>query len=208
MLALFLLVVSTHFAALLSPGPDFFLLLRAGLVKGLRHADGCAAGIALANLLSMLLVLLALSVLPVSGGFFWQLLQLVGGGYFVWIGGQALLARRELVLPDAEADRGGSWRQGFTEGLLASSLNPKLPIFYVGLFGVLRNAAMPGWGLVMSMGWMTAVVLFWDMALVRLLGHPRWRGWLQMRVKALDRLCGALLLALGGWLAVGVMLGL
>jgi threonine/homoserine/homoserine lactone efflux protein len=208
MLALFLLVASTHFAALLSPGPDFFLLLRAGLVKGLRHADGVAAGIALANLLSMLLVLLALSLLPVSGGAFWLVLQLVGGGYFAWIGGQALLARRELVLPDAETGARGSWRRGFTEGLLASSLNPKLPIFYAGLLGVLRNAAMPGWGLAMSMAWMTAVVLFWDMALVRLLGHPRWRGWLQLRVRALDRLCGALLLALGMWLAAGALDGL
>ncbi|MNP84323.1 hypothetical protein D3C76_1835850 [compost metagenome] len=63
---------------------------------------------------------------------------------------------------------------------------------------------MPGWGLGLSMAWMTAVVLFWDMALVRLLGHPRWRGWLQLRVRSLDRLCGALLLALGGWLLAGV----
>lgn len=56
MLALFLLVASTHFAALLSPGPDFFLLLRAGLTRGRLHAAGCAWGIALANLASMLLV--------------------------------------------------------------------------------------------------------------------------------------------------------
>lgn len=205
MLALFLLVASTHFAALLSPGPDFFLLLRAGLAKGLRHADGCAAGIALANLLSMLLVLLALSLLPASGSPVWRLLQLLGGAYFVWIGARALLARRELALPEAEASPRGSWRRGFAEGLLASSLNPKLPIFYAGLFGVLRNAAMPGWGLALSMAWMAVVVLVWDMALVRLLGHPRWRGWLQMRVRTLDRLCGALLLALGGWLAVGLL---
>ncbi|MGH8354807.1 MAG: LysE family translocator, partial [Pseudomonas sp.] len=33
MLALFLLVASTHFAALLSPGPDFFLLIRAALLE-------------------------------------------------------------------------------------------------------------------------------------------------------------------------------
>lgn len=68
MLALFLLVASTHFAALLSPGPDFFLLLRAGLTRGRLHAAGCAWGIALANLASMLLVLLALSLLPAACG--------------------------------------------------------------------------------------------------------------------------------------------
>ncbi|BAN51270.1 LysE family translocator [Metapseudomonas resinovorans] len=204
MLALFTLVASTHFAALLSPGPDFFLLLRAGLVRGLRHADGCAAGIALANLLSMALVLLALSLLPAAGGPLWWGLQLVGGLYFLWLGARALLARRELALPDGEAGERGSWRSGFAEGLLASTLNPKLPIFYAGLFGVLRNAAIPGWGLLMSMAWMTLVVLVWDMALVRLLRHPRWRGRLQLRVRALDRFCGALLLALGGWLTLGV----
>lgn len=204
MLALFLLVASTHFAALLSPGPDFFLLLRAGLVKGLRHADGCVVGIALANLLSMLVVLLALSLLPESGGPVWQLLQLAGGGYFVWIGSRALLAQRDLALPDGAAQGQGRWRSGFVEGLLASSLNPKLPIFYAGLFGVLRAAAMPAWGMAFSMGWMTLVVLIWDMALVRLLGHPRWREWLQLRVRVLDRLCGALLLALGLWLVVSV----
>ncbi|QEY65577.1 LysE family translocator [Metapseudomonas lalkuanensis] len=204
MLALFLLVASTHFAALLSPGPDFFLLLRAGLVKGLRHADGCVAGIALANLLSMLVVLLALSLLPESGGPVWQLLQLAGGGYFVWIGSRALLAQRDLALPDGAAQGQGRWWSGFVEGLLASSLNPKLPIFYAGLFGVLRAAAMPAWGMAFSMGWMTLVVLIWDMALVRLLGHPRWREWLQLRVRVLDRLCGALLLALGLWLVVSV----
>ena len=85
---------------------------------------------------------------------------------------------------------------------MASSLNPKLPLFYAGLFGVLREAAVPGWGLALAMAWMAAVVLGWDLALVRLLGHARWRGWLRRRVRTLDRLCGALLLALGGWLLV------
>lgn len=207
MIGLFLLVAGTHFAALLSPGPDFFLLIRAALLHGRRQADGCAAGIALANLLSMLLVLLALAALPGANGGLWRTLQLVGGGYFCWLGSQALLARRELQLPHGAGDgetgeTGGRWRAGFGQGLLASSLNPKLPLFYAGLFGVLREAAVPGWGLALAMAWMAAVVLGWDLALVRLLGRARWRGWLRRRVRTLDRLCGALLLALGGWLLV------
>ncbi|MFO6242820.1 hypothetical protein ACLBVD_03795, partial [Pseudomonas aeruginosa] len=42
-------------------------------------------------------------------------------------------------------------------------------------------------------------------ALVRLLDRPRWRDWLQRRVGALDRLCGVLLLALGGWLVLAAL---
>jgi threonine/homoserine/homoserine lactone efflux protein len=204
MFALFLLVASTHFAALLSPGPDFFLLIRAALLRGRQQADGCAAGIALANLLSMLLVVLALNLLPARSGWLWPVLQIAGGGYFVWIGSQALRSRRQLELAAAGAQEArGTLASGLREGLLASCLNPKLPIFYAGLFGVLREAAMPAWGLVLSMLWMTLVVLAWDLALVRLLGQARWRSWLQRRVAWLDRLCGGLLLALGLWLLLG-----
>lgn len=201
MFAAFALVASTHFAALLSPGPDFFLLIRAALLRGRRHADGCAAGIALANLASMALVLFVLGLLPDVASHGLRFVQLLGGAYFVWIGVQALLARRELEMPVEVAGTGlgGFWR-GLREGLLASSLNPKLPIFYTGLFGVLGQFHLPSWALGVCVLWMGAVVLVWDLALVRLLDRPRWRGWLQRRVMALDRLCGGLLLALGGWL--------
>ncbi len=203
MFALFLLVAGTHFAALLSPGPDFFLLIRTALAKGRRQADGCAWGIALANLLSMLLVLFVLGLLPGEGGWLWRGVQGLGGLYFVWIGAQALASRRDLALPQGDQILLGSRWRGLRQGVLASSLNPKLPLFYAGLFGVLREAAMPGWGLGLVMAWMTLVVLFWDLALVRLLDQPRWRTWLQRRVRWLDRGCGALLLALGLWLLLG-----
>lgn len=204
MFALFLLVAGTHFAALLSPGPDFFLLIRTALAQGRRQADGCAWGIALANLVSMLLVLFVLGLLPAEGGWLWRGLQAVGGLYFVWIGTQALTSRRDLSLPQGDQQMAGDWWRGLRQGVLASSFNPKLPLFYAGLFGVLREAAMPDWGLALAMLWMTLVVLFWDLALVRLLGHVRWRGWLQRRVRWLDRGCGALLLLLGLWLLVGI----
>ncbi|MBC9252874.1 lysine transporter LysE [Pseudomonas alcaligenes] len=198
MLALFLLVASTHFAALLSPGPDFFLLLRNALLKGRAQADGCAAGIALANLLSMLLVLVALQALAGQQGWVWQGLQWLGGGYFIWLGVSALLARRQLALPEASGlATAGEWQAGMRQGLLASSLNPKLPIFYAGLFGLLREAAMPGWALALCVAWMSLVVLIWDLLLIRLLARGRWRDWLGRHVSRLDRLCGALLLVLG-----------
>lgn len=207
MFALFLLVAGTHFAALLSPGPDFFLLIRTALAQGRRQADGCACGIALANLLSMLLVLFVMALLPAEGSWLWRGLQVVGGLYFAWIGLQALASRRDLVLPQGDQPMRGRVWKGVRQGLLASSLNPKLPLFYAGLFGVLRESAMPAWGLGLAMLWMTLVVLFWDLALVRLLDQVRWRGWLQQRVRWLDRGCGALLLLLGLWLLQGALAG-
>lgn len=206
MFAAFVLVASTHFAALLSPGPDFFLLVRAALLRGRRQADGVAAGIALANLLSMLLVLGLLASVPDSAHSALRWLQALGGLYFLWLAGQALLAQRRLEMPaQRDVPSRGGYLRGLRDGLLASSLNPKLPIFYAGLFGVLARFSLPGWALALCLAWMSLAVLCWDMALVRLLDRPRWRGWLQRRGGALDRLCGVLLLALGGWLVLAAL---
>ena len=206
MFAAFVLVASTHFAALLSPGPDFFLLVRAALLRGRRQADGVAAGIALANLLSMLLVLGLLASVPDSAHSALRWLQALGGLYFLWLAGQALLAQRRLEMPaQRDVPSRGGYLRGLRDGLLASSLNPKLPIFYAGLFGVLARFSLPGWALALCLAWMSLAVLCWDMALVRLLDRPRWRSWLQRRVGALDRLCGVLLLALGGWLVLAAL---
>ncbi|EMX0685212.1 LysE family translocator, partial [Pseudomonas aeruginosa] len=178
MFAAFVLVASTHFAALLSPGPDFFLLVRAALLRGRRQADGVAAGIALANLLSMLLVLGLLASVPDSAHSALRWLQALGGLYFLWLAGQALLAQRRLEMPaQRDVPSRGGYLRGLRDGLLASSLNPKLPIFYAGLFGVLARFSLPGWALALCLAWMSLAVLCWDMALVRLLDRPRWRGW-------------------------------
>ncbi len=205
MFALFMLVAGTHFAALLSPGPDFFLLIRTALTKGRRQADGCACGIALANLLSMLLVLFVMALLPAEGSWLWRGLQVVGGLYFAWIGLQALASRRDLVLPQGDQLRlGGVWK-GMRQG--SSGQQPQPQITAV-LRRAVRGAARvgdAGMGVGLAMLWMTLVVLFWDLALVRLLDQARWRSWLQRRVRWLDRGCGGLLLALGGWLLLGAL---
>ncbi|MEG7194341.1 LysE family transporter, partial [Pseudomonas aeruginosa] len=113
---------------------------------------------------------------------------------------------RRLEMPaQRDVPSRGGYLRGLRDGLLASSLNPKLPIFYAGLFGVLVRFSLPGWALALCLAWMSLAVLCWDMALVRLLDRPRWRGWLQRRVGALDRLCGVLLLALGGWLVLAAL---
>jgi threonine/homoserine/homoserine lactone efflux protein len=125
-----------------------------------------------------------------------------GGAYFVWLGLQAFTGSRQLVIPQPGAQATGRWWLGFGQGMASSLLNPKNPIFYAGLFGVLQGAAMPGWALVLCMAWMGAVVLGWDLAVVRLLSIERWRVWLQRRVVVLDRVCGGLLLVLGAYLLV------
>lgn len=45
----FLIIVAAHFLALISPGPDFFLVARTSIAAGWKRATGVCLGIALAN---------------------------------------------------------------------------------------------------------------------------------------------------------------
>ena len=76
-----------HFVALLSPGPDFFLLAAYALRHRLRGSIGICIGIALGNGGYILLAVMggaAISQMPQI----FVLLQLAGALYLLWIGSQ------------------------------------------------------------------------------------------------------------------------
>ena len=59
----FLIIALAHFLALLSPGPDFFLVARSSINSGWRLASGACLGIALANGAFIVMAFTGLSVL-------------------------------------------------------------------------------------------------------------------------------------------------
>ena len=64
----FLLVATAHFLALLSPGPDFFLILQAALRLPLRYAISVCAGIAAANGVYLIVAVLGLETVREMSG--------------------------------------------------------------------------------------------------------------------------------------------
>ena len=66
----FLVIAGVHFLALLSPGPDFFLIVRSALVNGRRVATGVCVGIALANGVYIALAIGGVAALQQLAGLF------------------------------------------------------------------------------------------------------------------------------------------
>lgn len=76
-----------HFVALLSPGPDFFLLAAYALRHRLRGSIGICVGIALGNGCYILLAILGGAAIQQTPQLF-VLLQLAGALYLLWVGSQ------------------------------------------------------------------------------------------------------------------------
>ena len=82
----------SHFVALLSPGPDFFLLVGYAIRYRLRGSVGLCIGIAAGNGLYIILAVIGWGILRHAPLLF-TVIELLGAAYLLWIGSLLLRSR-------------------------------------------------------------------------------------------------------------------
>ncbi|WP_060507116.1 LysE family translocator [Pseudomonas sp. NBRC 111124] len=201
----FLIVALAHFLALLSPGPDFFLVARTSVSAGWRVASGACLGIALANGLFIALAFAGLAILR-EGSVLFITLQLAGAGYLLYIGLLFLrhAGRSELTAVAAQGAIKGWWR-GLGMGLVSGVLNPKNALFYASLAGMVGNSSA-GWKWACSI-WMFSMVLLWDLLVAVAIGNQRLLRRFARALPWLERASGVMLVVLAVALLVHLLPG-
>jgi len=206
MIQSFVMLALAHFLALLSPGPDFFLVARTSMSAGWRVATGVCLGIALANGVFIVAAFAGVSVLQPGNALF-VLLQLGGCLYLLYMG--VMFIRHAGHSPLRQmADRTGQpaaaarlWWRGAGMGFVSGILNPKNALFYASLATVVSAshsspALKIGYGL-----WMFSVVLLWDILIAVAIGNKRVLSQFCKALPWLERVSGGVLMVL----AVGVL---
>jgi RhtB (resistance to homoserine/threonine) family protein len=187
-------------AAVISPGPNFLVVSRLALSRSRRSAIGATVGIAVGSLIYAALTMFGLSVLIPRFAWLGDTIRIAGGAYLVWLGIQAWRARPEaLNNPTAttEVRDMTSLLLGPRVGFLTEITNPKGIAFFLGLFAAAIPVATPLWaklavlsaGGVIEVGWYMAVAF-------ALSSGPMLAGYEKVR-RAVDRLLGTLLIAIG-----------
>lgn len=136
-----------HIVALMSPGPDFAIVVKMATQQTRITAVYCALGIAVAILVHTLLSLMGISVMIQQSPVAYVLVQLIGSGYLAWMGYGALMSAIKAIklkrqpdqvvtLPSDNVVKISSFK-GFKIGLYTNLLNPKALIFFITLFTVL-----------------------------------------------------------------------
>lgn len=126
-----------HFVAVVSPGPDFAIVLKQGLQKGLIPALWTSFGIAVAILLHVSYSILGVSLLIRNTPMLYQALLYVAAAYFIYIGVSALRSQAATTPPqESQVVARSSWYKAFGLGFLTNGLNPKATLFFLALFTV------------------------------------------------------------------------
>ncbi len=194
-----------HFVALMSPGPDFALVVqnatRYGRQTGLYIALGLSCGILLHSVLS----LTGISYLVHQQPTLFAALQLAGGSYLFYLGFGALKAswsrfsRRSL---DEETPKQAGLllnnkRDAFSRGFATNILNPKALVFFVSLMSSLVPASMSltGKGIALVILW--SISLLWFSFLAWALSTQRMQRKIKAMAHYVDGLCGILFTVIG-----------
>ncbi|WP_407548274.1 LysE family transporter [Streptomyces sp. Pv4-95] len=204
------------------PGADFAVVVRNALASR-RAGVATAVGVAGGLLVHTTLAVAGLAAVLVAVPALFESVQLLGGGYLLYLGARALVAafRRPAGAGEAgasadpaateEAARGTAARPGtvrsLRQGFLTNALNPKAPVLFLSLLPQFVPAGEPALPRTLLLATMVVgLALVWFPAVALLV--DRLGSWLRRpRVtRALEVATGALLTALGGILLVEVAL--
>ncbi|MDV4264675.1 LysE family translocator [Acinetobacter seifertii] len=176
----FLVIAFTHFLALLSPGPDFFLILTSLLQKGRHYTYGVVLGITLGNALILAACLFGFMLLGDLSSGLLTLFKWLGAAYLAYLSFLCFNAARSSDLSFSTEENNlidqANIKQNKIKSLMlgvqSSLLNPKNIMFYSSLMLLIQYKFSLIQKLLMST-WMVGVVLAWNILLVGLLAQGR-----------------------------------
>ncbi|MFE0703191.1 LysE family translocator [Streptomyces sp. NPDC058872] len=187
--------------AVISPGADFAMTVRNSYLYGRTAGVLAAVGISLGVLVHVTYTMLGVGLLVTRTPALFTAMKLVGAAYLVYVGYKTFVARARVDIDLSESggpSKAGALRTGF----LTNALNPKTMLFVLSTYTQVVSVDTPvfqqvGYGLFMSvahLGWFAlAAVLF---------SNPALRNRLLQRQTVLNKVIGAVLVALGMVLAL------
>lgn len=192
--ATFPVLALAHFLALLSPGPDFFLIVGHAVRRRLRGSLFICIGIAAGNAIYIVLAVAGWSSLK-NYPRLYTVLELAGSIYLCWLGYMLIRSGRQGSTLDIKEMQELSRLKQLVTGLASALLNPKNAIFYLTLMTVItgNSATLPQQ--LFAGVWMTFLVLAWDVSIACLISHQKAQKILQKRIHHVELAAGAILVA-------------
>jgi len=185
--------------AVMSPGPDFVMVVRNSVRFNVRAGVGTALGISIANMVHIGYVQIGLGALIAHSIVAFNVLKLFAAAYLIYLGCKAIRSRPHTVTADepVATQQQLTTRAAFMQGFITNALNPKAALFWLSFLSIVISPDMPQgllFGFVVLMlvtafGWFSAVAYFMSRSKIRA-GFIRCGHWF-------DRVMGAVLVALG-----------
>lgn len=198
-----LTLIAVFSIAVISPGPDFVMAVRNSIVYSKRAGIFTAVGFGLGVLIHVTYTIFGISTIIAKSILVFNIIKWAGAAYLIYIGVQALRSKGmgQQVVENATTEKlshaSMSDIRALRSGFLTNVLNPKATLFFLAIFSQIISPATPFMWQAMYGVTCAIMVMLWFSLVSLVLNQGVIRTLFLRATKWIDRICGALLIALG-----------
>ncbi len=192
----------TFVAALMiiSPGPDFAVVVKNSLAEGRSAGFYTALGVATANLCHVAINLFGVGVIIAQSIVAFTIMKVLGGIYLLYLGYKGIRAKPTVIADKSEVPLAATKNQkhySFYSGLLNCLLNPKACLFFLSFFSVMLSPATAISTQIFYGAWISAMAFTWFVIVAFFFTNPVIGKRIYTFKHWLERFTGGILILLG-----------
>ena len=202
----FLIVAGIHLLAVMSPGPDFAMVMRNSLVYSRKTGVLAAVGLAIGILLHVTYSLLGIGLIIAESIVLFNIIKLIGACYLIYIGLKSLFSKRSESSENFGPESGRKDLSPIAAvrlGFLTNALNPKATLFFLALFTQVINPGTPFSVKLLYGAEMTVATFLWFAGVAVIMTHQRVNSIFSGIRHQIEKTFGVVLVALGVKVALG-----
>jgi len=141
----FLMLTLIHFLAVISPGPDFAIVLRQSISFGRKTAIITSLGIGAGISIHVIYTLLGIGLLISQSSYLMLSAKVLGAAYLTYLGvnllrSKAVTNHADLIETDNNKE---DQKKAFMIGFMTNVFNPKATLFFLAIFSTVVNPQTP-----------------------------------------------------------------
>jgi threonine/homoserine/homoserine lactone efflux protein len=189
-----------HLLAVMSPGPDFAIIVRQSISFDQKTALITSAGIGAGIAVHMAYTLLGLGFIITQSEIGFFIAQIVGISYLSFIAFKLLTSKANLILNnEMQVDHNPRHHQkAFMLGVMTNVLNPKATLFFLAVFTTVVNIETPMTVQIVYALWVVLTTIMWFSLVSIIFSQKKIRAKFMSHGYIFERIMGAVILIFAG----------
>jgi len=162
-LSLFGLIFTIHLLAVMSPGPDFVMVLKNAIQYDRKTAVYTAFGISMGIGVHILYSVAGIAYLLQKNQMLFNTIKILGALYIIYLGIQTFFSTQKKIDIELQKSTNGipPKSQAIKTGFITNVLNPKASLFFLSIFSIIIPPDIDTWALILISIMLIGVTFLW-----------------------------------------------
>ena len=181
----------------MSPGPDFFLIVKQSLCQGRKFSLLTSMGIGTGVIVHIFFCIFGLGIIISKSDIIFNLIIIAGALYIIYMGIQSVLISVSLIPIDYNVNEKYNSYTAFGKGFLTNILNPKATLFFLSIYTIIINNNPPTYIQLAYGLWMAIATVAWFCFLSIVLTNHKITKKIELFGSKIQKIMGIVLLIIG-----------